>query len=104
MSRKRYTFLKDDKNRNSRRSLALSGISALIFLILLMAGYASDGKTGPAYGAFGLMAAVFSVIAFALAVEALSAGTDRRQTAVISTIISGVLMIGWAGIFLLGIH
>ncbi|MEE8886466.1 MAG: hypothetical protein SOI56_07895 [Eubacteriales bacterium] len=103
MSRRKYSFLKNDDSRNSKRSIALSAVSAIIFIILILVSIMA-GVSGPASGAFGLMALIFSVIAFALGVKALTNHEGKQNLAVIGTMMSGVVMILWGGIFILGIH
>lgn len=104
MRKRRYSFLEHNENKRSVRSLRLTGVSAVILVILLIIGSSTEGKAGLAAGAFGLIAAVFSLIAFIFGVQALSRQEGKQQLAIVSTTLSGVLLIIWTGICLLGLH
>lgn len=104
MKKKRFSFIERDENRKSRRSLWLTAVSYGIMIILFLVSSHMEGKVGLPAGAFGLIAAVFSLVAFAYGVQALSGREGKPQMAVISTTLSGIALIIWIGVCLLGIH
>ncbi|MDY6286062.1 MAG: hypothetical protein ACOYBK_02535 [Bilifractor sp.] len=104
MKKRRYSFIEKDDNRKSRRSLCLTAVSGVMTIILFMYSSSRAGDVGSVAGTFGLIAAVFALIAFVYGVQALSGGEEKQRLAVISTVLSGVVLIIWFGVCLLGIH
>ncbi len=99
----RYTFLEKEKALDTVVSLILSAASALILLLAVMFSFSREGQANAAAGAAGLMGALFSLYAFWLGMKALTRKEGRFRNAAAAAILSGILLIIWGGIALLGL-
>ncbi|MEE1113656.1 MAG: hypothetical protein UHN88_01095 [Eubacterium sp.] len=102
---KRYTFLKDTTVNEIRMPLILAICAAAVLGIVLFISYVYAGEAGAAIGAAGLAGMLTAFYSFAQSLRMLRKHQNepRFYAAVLSTILSGVVSIGYLALFLLGL-
>ena len=100
---RRYTFLEKERINDTKVSLILSAVSALIMGVCILISFLVQAKGDVALGAAGFAAALFAVYAFFLGMKELSANPEKQQPAMLAAGVSGVMVIAWGVLFLLGV-
>ncbi len=100
----KYTFIVQDNGVNAKASIVISLISAALMGILILIAFLVQGQAGMAIGAVGLIGALLAVYAFILGMRALVRRECDFRLASVSGILSGILVIFWLALVLLGLH
>lgn len=100
---KRYKFRERTYSKNGILSCCLALASLVLFIICSLVSFASGGKAGPAVGGAALMAMLFSVYGFYIGMKAMNEKENSPVLPVVGSISSGLIMIGWLGLFLAGL-
>ena len=85
----------------TNENLALA--SLILFIICSLISFAAGGSAGPAVGGAALMAMLFSVYGFYIGMKAMNEKENSPILPVIGAISSGLIMVGWLGLFLAGL-
>jgi hypothetical protein len=95
--------LEKERINDTKVSLILSAVSALIMGVCILISFLVQAKGDVALGAAGFAAALFAVYAFFLGMKELSANPEKQQPAMLAAGVSGVMVIAWVVLFLLGV-
>ena len=101
--RYRYAFVKKQEARKGKLSTGLASASLVLFLAAVMLACVFDGKMGYIVGGISLFAMLLSIYGFIMGLSSFSEENKNHKTSIIGSISNGVIMVGWLGIFLLGI-
>ena len=77
--------------------------SLILFIICSLISFAAGGSAGPAVGGAALMATLLSVYGFYIGMKAMNEKENSLILPVIGSISSGLIMVGWLGLFLAGL-
>lgn len=100
---KRYKFREHTYSKNGRLSCCLAFASFVLFIICSLISFAAGGKAGPAIGGAALMAMLLAAYGFYIGMKALNEKENSLVLPVIGAISSGLIMVGWLGLFLAGL-
>ena len=92
--RYRYAFAKKREAAKGKWSVGLAAASLVLFL---------DGKLGGLIGGTGLFAMLLSAYGFALGLSSFSEENRKHRTSMIGSILNGVILVIWLGLFLSGV-
>ena len=90
--RYRYAFAKKREAQQGKLSAVLAAVSLVLFVTAVLLAFFLQGQYGYIVGGISLCAMLLSVYGFAMGLKSL-----------IGSIANGIIMIGWLGIFLMGI-
>ena len=91
--RYRYAFAKKREAQQGKLSAVLAAVSLVLFVTAVLLAFFLQGQYGYIVGGISLCAMLLSVYGFAMGLKA----------GMIGSIANGIIMIGWLGIFLMGI-
>ena len=95
--RYRYAFAKKREAAKGKWSVGLAAASLVLFALFL------DGKLGGLIGGTGLFAMLLSAYGFALGLSSFSEENRKHRTSMIGSILNGVILVIWLGLFLSGV-
>ena len=101
--RYRYAFVKKQEARKGKLSTGLAAASLVLFLAAVMLACVFNGKMGYIVGGISLFAMLLSVYGFIMGLKSFSEENRTHKAGMIGSIANGIIMIGWLGIFLMGI-
>lgn len=101
--RYRYAFAKKKEARKGKLSTGLAAASLLLFVGAVMTAFFMEGELGFIVGGIGLFAMLLSVYGFILGLSSFSEEDRNHRTSIIGSIANGIIMVGWLGIFLMGV-
>lgn len=101
--RYRYAFAKKEEARKGKLSVGLAAASFLLFLTAVALAYLLEGSLGYIVGGIGLFAMLLSVYGFIMGLASFSEVKRNHRTSIIGSIANGVIMVGWLGLFLMGV-
>ena len=101
--RYRYAFAKKKEAQKGKLSTALAAVSLFLFVIAVLLAFFMEGKFGYIVGGVSLCAMLLSIYGFAMGLMSFSEENRTHRTSMIGSVANGIVMIGWLGIFLLGI-
>ena len=93
--RYRYAFVKKQEARKGKLSTGLAAASLVLFLVAVMLACVFNGEMGYIVGGISLFAIIMGLLSFS------ETGRNHR-TSMIGSILNGMIMIGWLGMYLLG--
>ena len=99
--RYRYAFAKKREAARGKLSVGLAAASFGLFIIVLE--FFLDGKMGGFIGGTGFFAMLLSVYGFAMGLSSFSEENRKHRTSMIGSILNGVIMVIWLGLFLSGV-
>lgn len=101
--RYRYAFAKKKEAQKGKLSTGLAAASLLLFIMAVLLAFFMNGEFGYIVGGISLCAMLLSIYGFAMGLKSFSEENRTHRTSMIGSIANGIIMIGWLGIFLLGI-
>lgn len=101
--RYRYAFAKKKEARKGKLSTALAGVSLLLFGAAVLTAYLAEGKYGFVVGGISLFATLLSAYGFLAGLLSFSEENTNHKTSIIGSIANGVILVGWLGIYLMGV-
>ena len=101
--RYRYAFAKKREAQQGKLSAVLAAVSLVLFVSAVLLAFFSQGQYGYIVGGISLCAMLLSVYGFAMGLKSFSEENRTHRTGMIGSIANGIIMIGWLGIFLMGI-
>ena len=101
--RYRYAFVKKKEAGKGKLSTGLAAPSLLLFGAAVMTAFFLEGKLGFLVGGIGLFAMLLSVYGFIMGLSSFSEEDRNHKTSIIGSIANGIIMVGWLGIFLMGV-
>lgn len=101
--RYRYAFAKKKEAQKGKLSTGLAAASLILFITAVMLAFFMNGEFGYIVGGVSLCAMLLSIYGFAMGLKSFSEENRTHRTSMIGSIANGIIMIGWLGIFLLGI-
>lgn len=101
--RYRYAFVKKKEAGKGKLSTGLAAASLLLFGAAVMTAFFLEGKFGFLVGGIGLFAMLLSVYGFIMGLSSFSEEDRNHKTSIIGSIANGIIMVGWLGIFLMGV-
>ena len=101
--RYRYAFAKKREAQQGKLSAVLAAVSLVLFVTAVLLAFFLQGQYGYIVGGISLCAMLLSVYGFAMGLKSFSEENRLHRTSMIGSIANGIIMIGWLGIFLLGI-
>lgn len=99
----KYTFARKRQSEGGITSSVMALISVLLFFIAAILSFAFQGKGGLYLGAIGLVAIGVSIYGFIIGLKSFSAENRSYTYSKVGAISNGVLMVGWLGLFLIGV-
>ena len=101
--RYRYAFAKKKEAQKGKLSTGLAAASLILFITAVLLAFFMNGEFGYIVGGVNLCAMLLSIYGFAMGLKSFSEENRTHRTSMIGSIANGIIMIGWLGIFLLGI-
>lgn len=101
--RYRYAFAKKKEAQKGKLSAGLAAASLLLFIAAVLLAFFMNGELGYIVGGISLFAMFLSIYGFAMGLQSFSEENKTHRTSMIGSIANGIIMVGWLGIFLLGI-
>ena len=101
--RYRYAFAKKKEAQKGKLSTGLAAASLILFITAVLLAFFMNGEFGYIVGGVSLCAMLLSIYGFAMGLKSFSEENRTHRTSMIGSIANGIIMIGWLGIFLLGI-
>lgn len=101
--RYRYAFAKKKEAQKGKLSTGLAAASLILFITAVLLAFFMNGEFGYIVGGVSLCAMLLSIYGFAMGLKSFSEENRTHRTSMIGSIANGIVMIGWLGIFLLGI-
>lgn len=101
--RYRYAFAKKKEAQKGKLSTGLAAASLILFITAVLLAFFMNGEFGYIVGGVSLCAMLLSIYGFAMGLKSFSQENRTHRTSMIGSIANGIIMIGWLGIFLLGI-
>ena len=101
--RYRYAFVKKKEAGKGKLSTGLAAASLLLFGAAVMTAFFLEGKLGFLVGGNGLFAMLLSAYGFIMGLSSFSEEDRNHKTSIIGSIANGIIMVGWLGIFLMGV-
>ena len=101
--RYRSAFAKKKEAQKGKLSTGLAAASLILFITAVLLAFFMNGEFGYIVGGVSLCAMLLSIYGFAMGLKSFSEENRTHRTSMIGSIANGIIMIGWLGIFLLGI-
>lgn len=102
--RYRYAFAKKREAAKGKWSVGLAAASlVLLFIVAVVLALFLDGKLGGLIGGTGLFAMLLSAYGFALGLSSFSEENRKHRISMIGSILNGVILVIWLGLFLSGV-
>ena len=98
--RYRYAFAKKREASKGKWSVGLAAASLVLFIAAVVLALFFDGKLGGLIGGTGLFAMLLSAYGFTLG---LSEENRKHRTSMVGSILNGVILVIWLGLFLSGV-
>ena len=101
--RYRYAFAKKKEAQKGKLSTGLAIASLILFAAAVLLDFFLKGNLGYIVGGISLFAMFLSIYGFAMGLLSFSEENRTHRTSMVGSIANGIIMIGWLGIFLMGI-
>ena len=101
--RYRYAFAKKKEAQKGKLSTGLAIASLILFAAAVLLDFFLKGNLGYIVGGISLFAMLLSIYGFAMGLLSFSEENRTHRTSMVGSIANGIIMIGWLGIFLMGI-
>lgn len=101
--RYRYAFAKVKEAKKGKLSTGLAIASFLLFVAAVLLAFFLEGKLGFLTGGISLFAMLLSIYGFIMGLSSFSEEKCSHRTSIIGSIGNGIIMVGWLGIFLMGL-
>lgn len=101
--RYRYAFAKKKRGTAGKTVSSAGGCFTGFICDCSFAGIFLQGQYGYIVGGISLCAMLLSVYGFAMGLKSFSEENRTHKAGMIGSIANGIIMIGWLGIFLMGI-
>lgn len=101
--RYRYAFVKKKEARKGKLSAGLAAASLLLFVTAVILAFFLEGTYGFIWGSISLFAMLLSVYGFITGLMSFSEENRNHKTSMIGSIANGFILVGWIGIFLMGV-
>ena len=103
--RYRYAFdkKKEKTYQGKSRSVGLAAASLVLFIAAVVLALFFDGKLGGLIGGTGLFAMLLSAYGFTLGLSSFSEENRKHRTSMVGSILNGVILVIWLGLFLSGV-
>jgi len=98
-----YSFKEKKHSKKGILSTILGGISLLIFLVLAIVSASSRGNAGIYAGTIGLSAMLLSICGLIIGLISFAEEDKIYLYSKIGSVLSGVIMVGWIALILLGL-
>jgi hypothetical protein len=100
--RYRYAFAKKKEAGKGKLSVGISAASFLLFIADVLLAPNLQGNLGFLVGGIGLFAMLISVYGFIVGLRSFSEEDRMHRTSIVGSILNGIFMVCWLGIFLMG--
>ena len=97
--RYRYAFAKKREASKGKWSVGLAAASLVLFIAAVVLALFFDGKLGGT----GLFAMLLSAYGFTLGLSSFSEENRKHRTSMVGSILNGVILVIWLGLFLSGV-
>ena len=94
---------KKKEARNGKVSAALAGTSLVLFLAAVLTVFFTDENMGFLVGGISLFAMLLSIYGFIMGLKSFSEENKNHKTSMIGSVANGMILLGWLGIFLMGL-
>ena len=101
--RSRYAFARRREAGKGKLSAGLAAASIGIFLLSILTDFFLDGRFPYIVGGMCLFAVLLSLYGFFMGLRSFSEENAKHRLGVAGSIGNGVLLVGWAGIYLMGL-
>ena len=101
--RYRYAFAKKREASKGKWSVGLAAASLVLFIAAVVLALFFDGKLGGLIGGTGLFAMLLSAYGFTLGLSSFSEENRKHRTSMVGSILNGVILVIWLGLFLSGV-
>lgn len=101
--RYRYAFAKKREASKGKWSVGLAAASLVLFIAAVVLALFFDGKLGGLIGGTGLFAILLSAYGFTLGLSSFSEENRKHRTSMVGSILNGVILVIWLGLFLSGV-
>ena len=101
--RYRYAFARKRESEKGKLSVTMAATSLLLGVIAVVLALFLDEKLGYITGGIGLLAMALSVYGFVMGLSGFSEENRKHKTSLIGSIMCGVIVVIWIGLFLSGV-
>ena len=103
--RYRYAFARQKEAEEGCLAAVLAGVSIALFVASLIVSCVFGGKgiAGPVMGGMCVCGTLLSVYGFIQGLKGMSHEKRRHTYSKIGAVANGIIMIGWLGIYLMGV-
>ena len=101
--RYRYAFAKKKEAQNGKVSAVLAGVSLILFFAAVLTAFFANENMGFLVGGISLFAMLLSIYGFIMGLKSFSEENRNHKTSMIGSVANGMILLGWLGIFLMGL-
>lgn len=103
--RYRYAFARQKEAEEGVLATILAGVSVLLFVIAVGISFfaGGEGMLGTIIGGISVCATLLSLYGFIQGMRSFSKENRNHTYGIAGAIANGIIMIGWLGLFLLGV-
>ena len=101
--RYRYAFAQQKEAEKGVASVWIAGISVFLFLAAVFISFLMEGNGGGVVGGISVFAMLSSVYGFLQGLKSFSQEHRSHRVSIVGSIANGVIMVGWLGLFLIGV-
>lgn len=98
----RYSFARKQDSFRGRLSVILSGSALLLFALAVLLSGRLPGKAAVIPGVLSIFAMMLNCYGFGLGLAGFSEAGKKHTTCIVGSIVNGILLVGWLGLFQLG--
>ena len=102
--RYRYAFAKKKEAGKGKLSVGRAIASFLLFFTAVGLSFFLEGKYGFVVGGVSIFALLLSAYGFFMGLSSFSEENRKHQTSIAGSIINGMILVGWIGLFLMGVR
>ena len=102
--RYRYSFVKKKEAGKGKLSVGLAAASLLLFLASVLLAFFLPEKQRFMIGAVCLLAGLLSFYGFCMGLASFSEENRQHRTSIVGSIGNGMILVGWIGLYLMGIR
>ena len=102
-NKQKFRFVSKPVARGGKQSIALAAVSGAVMIASMIVSFIYEGNGGSILGALGLCAILLAGYGFVLGIKGLNEKKVNHMYSFIGTVTSGLAVILWLTIFLVGL-
>lgn len=102
-NKQKFRFVSKPSAQGGKQSIALAAVSGAIMIACMIVSFLYEGNGGSILGALGLCAILLAGYGFVLGIRGLNEKKVNHTHSFVGTVTSGLAVILWLAIFLVGL-